>query len=163
MPSIAQQLGHLFLDAVPTVVLFVLLHYFLKAVLYRPLQRVLGQRADRIEGKLTRARETAAAAEQKLAAYEAAVREQRARNYQHLDARRQQALRDGQAVLAEARQRSAKSMIEARQQLAAESAAARAQLQSAGESLAGQILDHVLGGLAAAGASKAVAEPGAGA
>lgn len=161
MPSVAQRLGTLLLDSVPTIILFVLLHYYLRSVLYRPLQRVLGERSSLIEGKLAKAHQVTAAAEQKLAGYEEAVRQQRLQNYRHLEAQRQQALQEGQTALATARQESAKSMVEARQQLAAETTAARRHLEGASDALATQILEQVLRGLAHNSSPKAMAEPGA--
>lgn len=160
MPSVAHRLGVLLLDSTPTIILFVLLHYYLRTVLYRPLQRVLGERSSLIEGKLEKARQVTATAEQHLSTYEDAVRQQRLKNYQHLEAQRQQALQQGQTALASARQQAAKSMVETRQRLAAESTDARRHLEGASEVLADKILEQVLRGVHNS-STRALAEPGA--
>lgn len=161
MPSVAHRLGILLLDSTPTIILFVLLHYYLRSVLYQPLQRVLGERSTLIEGKLEKAGQVTAAAEQKLSSYEEAVRQQRLKNYQHLETQRQQALQEGQAALATARQQASKSMVEARQQLAAETTEARRHLEGSSEVLASKIMDQVLRGIGHNNSPRAMAEPGA--
>ncbi len=159
MQVVLQQLGQLLFDAIPTIILFVLLHFYLKRVLYRPLQAVLSQRTERIDGRLAAARALIEQAEQKLAGYEAALRARRVENYKHVEARRQAALALGQQRLAQARHQSGQAALEARQQLAAQSETARRSLQAGAEVLAGQIMTQVLGG----GARRPAVSPGAGA
>ncbi|MGH9518556.1 MAG: hypothetical protein ACRD2D_02865 [Terriglobales bacterium] len=161
MPSVAHRLGILLLDSVPTIILFVLLHFYLRSVLYRPLRRVLGERSGLIEGKQEKARQAAAMAEQKLSGYEEAVRQQRLKNYRHIEAQRQQALQESQTALAAARQQSAKAMVEARQQLAAETTEAHRHLEGASDALAAKIMEQVLRGIRHNSSGKAMAEPGA--
>ena len=144
MDQTLHQLGQLLLASIPTIIVFVLLHYYLKRVLYRPLQQVLSARRERIEGKLQAAQATVALAEQKLSGYEEALRQRRMENYRHIDAQRQAALAAGKDVLGEARQRATATMVAARQRLAAENEQARAELQASVETLSGQILEQVL-------------------
>lgn len=142
--SILQQLGLLLLDSIPTILIFVLLHFYLKRVLYRPLRQVLQARAERIGGRLEAARATTETAEAKLANYEAALRQQRLENYRRMENRRQAALQAGQENLNAVRRETAQSMAETRQQLAAETARARTQLQTTVDGLAEQILAQVM-------------------
>ncbi|HUX67839.1 MAG TPA: hypothetical protein VMV31_10160 [Terriglobales bacterium] len=142
----------------PTILVFVLLHFYLRAVLYKPLRRVLAARRERTEGRQEAARQMLAQAEAKLAGYEAALRQQRQQNYQRIEGQRQEGLALSQTKLTEARKQSAHALVEARQQLAAETAVGRVQLQAGAEALAGQIVQQMLGG----GATPRTA-PGAGA
>jgi F-type H+-transporting ATPase subunit b len=138
------QLGQLLFDSIPTLLLFVLLHYYLKWMLYKPLRATLAARAQQIEGRQAAAQRLLASAEQKLADYEDKLRARRAENYKLIDARRQQGLTLAQQHLAEARQQSAQAMAQARQKLADETTQAHAQLRGAAEGLAAQIMTQVL-------------------
>ncbi|MGH9478938.1 MAG: hypothetical protein ACRD1A_06880, partial [Terriglobales bacterium] len=148
--------------SIPTIIIFVLLHFYLKRVLYRPLGEVLAARHARIQGKQEAARQTAAAAAAKLGQYEQAVRDQRMKNYRHMETRRQSALAAGQESLAAARQQSAEALTGAREQLAADTTAARQQLQAGSEALAADIITRVLASKAL-DAGKVLTSPGAGA
>ncbi len=158
MQIVLQELGQLLFDSIPTILLFVLLHFYLKRVLYRPLQQMLHQRSERIEGRLKAARELVEQAEQKLGGYEAALRARRVENYKQVETRRQAALAAGQQRLAQARHASGQAAVEARQHLAAQTEEARRSLQASADVLAGQIMSQILGG-----ARHPAASPGAGA
>lgn len=153
MNQTLHQLGQLLFDSIPTIIIFVLMHFYLKRVLYRPLQRVLKAREERIGGKLAAAQAVMTTAEQKLAGYEEALRQRRVENYRHIDAQRQLALEAGRTLLAEARQQSAEALAAARQRLAAENAQAKRELQGSVETLSGQILEQVLAGAKASSLS----------
>jgi len=153
------QLGQLLLSSVPTILIFVLLHFYLRGVLYKPLRQMLSARAARIEGRQATARQTLTQAEEKLAGYEAKLRQRRQENYQRIESQRQAGLAVSQTNLTEARKQSAHALLEARQQLAGETATARVQLQAGAEALAGQILQQMLTG---GGVTRQTA-PGAGA
>ncbi len=62
-----QQLGHLFLETIPTVVLVYLLFVILDRILFRPLTAVMKKRDEMTVGALARARDDAAAAATKTA------------------------------------------------------------------------------------------------
>lgn len=140
------QLGQLLFAAIPTVLIFVGLHFYLRKVLYGPLQRVLAARRERIEGRQEAAQKAQAAAEAKLAGYEDALRQRRQENYRRIEAKRQAGLAASVETLNAARQQAAQAQVAARQQLAAETAQARGQLQASAEGLAQQILQQILGG-----------------
>lgn len=160
MDKILQELGHLLLDSIPTILLFVALHYYLKWVLYRPLQRTLDARSGRIEGRKAAAEQILAQAEQKLAGYEAALRQRHLENYKLIESKRQEGLTQGQMQIATARQQAAQATVEARQRLAAQSSDVHAQLRTTAEGLAQQIVAKVLRGQTAAKLDQA---PGVGA
>lgn len=160
--TIPQKLGLLLFRSVPTIIIFVALHFYLKRVLYRPLDRMLAARRARIQGRQEAARQTVSEAAAKLSQYEQALREQRVKNYRHMETRRQAALGAGQEALAAARQQSAAALAAAREQLAADRTAAQAQLQSGSEALAGDIMSRVLS-FRALDEGKVLTSPGAGA
>lgn len=149
-----QQLGQLLFDSIPTIIVFLLLHFYLKRVLYRPLRQVLDARAARIDGKLEAASRTIAAAERKLADYEETLRQHRVASFRRVEAQRQKGLGEGQQVVSQARHESAQALVAARQQVAADTAQAHAHLQTSADALANQILQQVL-------ARKAMPTPGA--
>jgi|SRR6185437_4070973 len=144
MAQTFQQLARLLLGSIPTIIIFLLLHFYLKAVLYRPLRKVLSERHARIEGRQAAAASLTTQAEQKLATYEEALRQRQIANYKQIEAQRQAALAQGQAALDQARHQSAHGLVEARQALATQSAEARAHLHAAAEALADQIMAQVL-------------------
>ncbi|MGH9414267.1 MAG: hypothetical protein ACRD0Y_11085 [Terriglobales bacterium] len=146
MNKIFQELGNLLFGCIPTILLFVALHYYLKWVLYRPLQRTLDERNGRIAGRKAAAEQVLAAAEQKLAGYEASLRQRRLENYKLIETRRQEALQLGHTHIANARQQASQAMVEARQRLAAQSTEGHAQLRTSAERLAQQIVTKVLHG-----------------
>lgn len=144
MGQTLHQLGQLLFGSIPTILLFVVLHYYLKWMLYQPLRQTLAARAEQIQGRQAAAQKMLASAEQKLAEYERQLQARRAENYKLIDARRQAGLGLGQQQLATARQQTAQAMAAARQQLAEQAAGAQAQLRGAAEGLAGQIMAQVL-------------------
>src|SRR6185295_5051195 len=74
MDAILQQLGELLLKAIPTFLLVVFLNYYLKAVFFRPLEKVLQRRYEATEGARKLAAESLERAAAKTAEYEAAIR-----------------------------------------------------------------------------------------
>ena len=50
MDATLHALGEILLKAVPTVLLVVVLHFYLKYVFFRPLKKVLAERYDATEG-----------------------------------------------------------------------------------------------------------------
>lgn len=144
MDLILKQLGHLLFDSIPTIVLFVALHYYLKWVLYKPLRRTLTERRERIEGRKHVAEGILAIAEQKLAGYETALRQRHLENYKLIEAKRQEGLALGQTHIASARQEAGKAMVAARQQLAEQSTEVHGHLRNTAEGLAHQIVAQIL-------------------
>src|SRR5664279_4370926 len=82
MEATLHALGGILLKAVHTFLLVVLLHFYLKAVFFKPLQKVLRQRYEATEGARKLAAESLERAASKTAEYEAAMRAARADAYQ---------------------------------------------------------------------------------
>ncbi|MGH9488724.1 MAG: hypothetical protein ACRD04_14195 [Terriglobales bacterium] len=144
MQLIFHQLGHLLLGSIPTILLFVALHYYLKWMLYRPLQRTMRERDQRIAGRKEAARLLVERAAQKLAGYESSLRGRRLENFKLIEARRQEGLALGQGHISTARRQAAETMVAARQKLAEQTTNAHTHLRASAESLAQQIVAQVL-------------------
>lgn len=82
MDSTLQALGRLLLRAVPTFLFIVFLHFYLKSMFFKPLERVRQKRYDATEGARERARENMERAAARTAEYEAALRMAKAAVYQ---------------------------------------------------------------------------------
>ena len=69
MDSILRDLGGILLRAVPTFLLVIFLHFYLKSVFFGPIQRILQKRYEATEGARKLADESLARAAQKTAEY----------------------------------------------------------------------------------------------
>ena len=104
MGDTLHQLGQLFLQTVPTVVLVFLLFIILDRILFRPLTGVMKQREELTVGALARAREQAATAETKTKEYEAAFQTARQEIYRQRETDRHTNLEQRDATLRKARE-----------------------------------------------------------
>ncbi len=145
MGVIFDQLGHLFLQAIPTVILVFLLFVILDRIFFRPLTAVLKQREELTVGALARSREQAAAAETKTHEYEEAFQAARQEVYRQREAERHTNLERRDAALRNAREQAEVLIREARVALAAEVAHTQAELDAACQPLAEEISQSLLG------------------
>ena len=144
MDLIFRQLGSLFLGAIPTALLFLLLVACYSALVDRPLRRVLAERRERTVGAKEKAAAAVAEAEAKAREYAEGLRAARA----EIAAGREKQVagwtagRD--ASLSEARSAAQTRIREAREATAADAERARAAMDPAIDALAGQVLSAVL-------------------
>ena len=75
MEQTLHDLSEILLRAIPTIIILVLLHNFLKAVLFGPMEKMLKQRGELTHGARHAAEASLANAERKTADYEAKLRE----------------------------------------------------------------------------------------
>ncbi len=150
MDETLRQLGGLLLGSIPTIVFFLIVFGAYRALVHQPLARVLGERHDRTEGAVERARADVGAVEAKTTAYEQRLREARAAVFKAQEQRRQQALDARTALLAEARTRAQQQVQAARAALDNDKKAAREGLRGEAERLAGEIIHAILKPAAAA-------------
>jgi F-type H+-transporting ATPase subunit b len=78
MQETLQALGGILLKAIPTVILLIILHFYLKAMLFGPLDRIMQRRRELTEGARKIAEDSLAAAARKADEYEAKLRDARA-------------------------------------------------------------------------------------
>src|SRR6185436_3242609 len=105
MAPTLQSLGGIILNALPTVFLLIILHFYLKVMLFRPLDKMLKQRHDLTEGARRTAEASLAEAERKAREYEAKLRDARAVVYKEQEETRKNWLADQAAQFAQAHAR----------------------------------------------------------
>jgi len=144
MEATLQALGGLLLKALPTFLLVVFLHFYLKYMFFKPLEKVLHQRYEVTEGARKTAEAAQARSREKSAQYEAALRAARAEIYQDQDQMRRTLEQDRVAQVRAARATAEAAVAQAKTALAAETAALKKQLEAESESLAERIAMAVL-------------------
>jgi F0F1-type ATP synthase membrane subunit b/b' len=144
MDAIFSQLGELLRTAVPTVLIVIFVHFYLKGVFFKPLQKVLHKRYEATEGAKKHSEESLKRAAAKAAEYEAALRQARGEVYQSQDQVHRQLQEQEARAIAEARGRVEARVKEAKEGLRAEIEAAKVQLAAETGILADQIADSVL-------------------
>jgi len=130
--------------AIPTILLFIVLYFYLKAMLFGPLEKVLKQRDELTAGARKAAEASRAAAERKQQEYERKFAEARAEVYRAQEETRGQWLNDQAEQAAEAHRRSDESIRAARQQIEAEASTARETLTGTSSQLADEIATAIL-------------------
>jgi F-type H+-transporting ATPase subunit b len=149
MEETLHALSGILLRAIPTFVLVIVLHFFLKYSFFRPLERVLKARYEASEGARRRAEEMVALAAAKTSEYEAAMRAARAEVYQAQEELHGKLEEERKAGVAAARASADEAIQQAKRQLAADVEAAKKELAQESDAMAVQIADVVLGRSAA--------------
>jgi F-type H+-transporting ATPase subunit b len=144
MQLMFHQLGEILLKAVPTFFFVVLLHFYLKFIFFKPLEKVLGERYRATEGARKLARESLERANAKTAQYEASIRAARAELFHAAEQLHKKLQEKETAELTAARQRVEVLIQEAKAQLAGDVELAKAGLARESEALANQIADSLL-------------------
>jgi F-type H+-transporting ATPase subunit b len=144
MNATLQALSGILLNAIPTFLLVVFLHFFLKAVFFRPLERMLQQRYEATEGARQKAQEALERAAARTAEYEAAMRAARGEVYQAQEQLHKQLEERQAAALHAARAKAEETIHRAKEALAADAADAKLGLAQQSEILAGQIAESIL-------------------
>jgi F-type H+-transporting ATPase subunit b len=144
MDAMLHALGGILLRAVPTFLLVVLLHFYLKSMFFKPLEKVLHARYDSTEGARKLAEQSLETAAAKTAKYEAALQAAKAELYrtQEISHKKLQEIQ-AEAILA-ARKKADGAVRQARELLAADVEAARKSLAADSDALAAQIADTIL-------------------
>jgi F-type H+-transporting ATPase subunit b len=139
------QLGHLFLQTIPTVIFVFLLYFILDRIFFRPVTAVLKKREEATVGALARSRELGATAEGKARGYEEAFQAAREEVYRQREAARRASQGERDAVLRQARSRSDDMIQDAQAALAAEVTRVKGELEIACQSLAEEISQTLVG------------------
>jgi len=145
--QIVNQLGELFLSAVPTVIIVFLFYLFMRWSFFKPMERVLSERHKRAEGAKIEAETSRAAVREKLRTYNDSLKKARAEIFTEQESERRRTLDQRQATINTARTAAQTALQEAKKVLAAEVKAAHAELEQSSGVLADQIADAVLAGL----------------
>ena len=143
-PSLADQVGQLFIGAVPTALLFILVVLAYQFLMQKPLSRTLAERRARTEGAMDAARQAISRAEERAREYEAKLRQARGEVYKAREQRVQQWNAEREAALEATRKAAGQKVGQAKAQLDAEAAQARKTLQGTAGDLAGRVVRAVL-------------------
>ena len=144
MDATLHRLGELLIQAIPTVICFILLTFYLKHVFFKPLAKILDERKRATEGVRELAQRAFEAAEKKNAEFEHALHLARAQLHQEHEALRRQWTEEQAALVAQARAEADRQIAEAKQQVAREVELARAELEARADSLSQKIVDVLL-------------------
>lgn len=144
MQEILKQLGDLFLSAIPTALLFIVLVFAYEFLVQRPLTAVLTRRRALTEGAMEDARKAVAQAEAKAAEYADRLRLARAEAYKLREQRVKQWNTERDAALDAARHAAGDRVRKAKADLEGEIATARSAIQASVADLAGQAVRAVL-------------------
>jgi len=144
--QIFEALKGIIVRALPTFVLVILLHWYLKKMLFQPVERVLEERRKKTMGAIEDSEASLAKVNEKLARYEQAISDARVSIYLEQEAARK-SLADQQAEAVEAaRVKSAERVAQVKSELAAEVSSAKAALASEANRLADEIAGVILAG-----------------
>src|SRR5215813_11504579 len=146
MAEIVHQLGELFLGAVPTVLILIVLYFVLKFLFFRPLLAVMAEREARSIGAQKAAEVAQAAAAEKVKQYQEALKQAQAQVYGEQEAARKKLVDELNARVKEARTKAQADVTAAKQQIATEALAARLDLEKNVGQLAAEIVSRILQG-----------------
>ena len=144
MQLIVHQLGELFLQAAPTVLIILLFYFILRAVFFKPLLAVMAERDARTLGAQKASEAAQAAAAEKVKQYREALKQARGQVYAEQEAARKKLLDERAAQIKEARTRAAAEVSAAKERVAAELAAARREVEATVGQLSAEIARRVL-------------------
>ena len=144
MQEIVHQLGELFLQAVPTVLIVLAFYVMLRVLFFKPLLAVMAERDARTVGARKAAAAAEAAAAEKVKQYQEALKKARVQVYLEQEAARKKVLDERAALLKEARIKAAAKVAEGKEHTARELAAALLEIKPSVELLAAEIARRVL-------------------
>lgn len=144
MDATLNALGQILLQALPTFFLVLLLYVYLRAVFFKPLERVLAERHDRTEGARAKAAESLRRAEAKVTEYEESLRAAKNEIYKEQEDVRRRWRDDQVAQMSRARADAQASVEQAKLELAAQADVAKGSLEANTRALADQITQTIL-------------------
>ncbi len=144
MQAIVHQLGELFLQAAPTVLIILLFYFILRALFFKPLLQVMAERDSRTVGAQKASEAAQAAAAEKIKQYQDALRQARGLVYAEQEAVRKKLLEERTAQIKDARTKAAGEVSAAKLRVAAELAAARRDIETSVAQLSAEIARRML-------------------
>jgi F0F1-type ATP synthase membrane subunit b/b' len=144
MQEIVHQLGELFLQAVPTVLILLVFYWILRGLFFKPLLAVMAEREARTAGARKAAEGAQAAAADKLKQYHEALQRARAQVYNEQEAARKKLLDERAEQLKEARNKAAAEVAAGKDRIGKELAAARHDAEGSVAQLAAEIARRML-------------------
>jgi F-type H+-transporting ATPase subunit b len=142
--DIVHQLGELFLQAVPTVLIVLAFFVIMRVVFFRPLLKVMEERETRTRGAQKAAEEAQASAGEKSKQYQEALQQARAKIYAMQEASRKKLMDEHALRIKEHRAQAAAQVSAAKERAAAELNAAQREIAGTIGLLSNEIARHVL-------------------
>ena len=142
--EILRQLGQLFLQAVPTVIVVFLFYLYMRWAFFTPIQKAMAERESRIEGARKEAAAVQATVNQQLQNYHDALKKARAEIYAEQEAARQAVVEERAKNLKAMRSLAQKEVTEAKKKIDAELAAARKEIEASAPAMASEITRSIL-------------------
>ena len=144
MQEIVHQLGELFLQAVPTVLIILLFYIILRAIFFKPLLATMAERDARTVGAQKAAAAAQAAAVEKAKQYEDALKQARTKVYAEQEDARKKVLDERAALIKKARVTAAAQVAAGKERIAGEVAAGRREIESTVAELSFEITRRIL-------------------
>ena len=144
MQLIVQELGSMFVGAIPTMILFIVLVVAYQFLVQGPLTATLKRRRELTEGAMEAAQKAIAHAEERTAEYATKLRQAKAEVYKIREQRLRQWNAERDTALDAARKAAGQKLILAKAQIEAETAAAKQAIQASAGDLASQVVRAVL-------------------
>src|SRR5271163_576249 len=144
MQEIVRQLGELFLQAVPTVLIILLFYFILRAIFFKPLLAVMAERDALTLGAQKAAELAQAAAVEKTRQYQEALKQARTKVYAEQEAARKNVLDERAAVIKDARTAATAKVAVGKERIAGELADARREIETTVAELSFEITRRIL-------------------
>lgn len=144
MEATLKALADLLLEAVPTIIFFVFLTWYLKRVFFRPLQAVLEKRRQATEGVRGLAQRAFEEADKKQSEFERALELARGEIYQEHEKLRRQWSEEQAEAIARERAATEETLAQAKLQIAHEAERAQSELDGQVEKLSAEIVDSLM-------------------
>ncbi len=144
MDKTIHDLGEILLKAIPTLILFILLNIYLKAMFFTPLQKVLAKRREATEGARESAEAGLKSAAERTAEYEAKLRDARTEIYKEQEETRKRWVDQQTRLIQDAREKTQAMVLTAKQQIAQDIEGAKHDLAGSSNLLAEQISNALL-------------------
>src|SRR5579864_3262313 len=128
MEATLQALGGILLKAIPTIVLLVIVHFYLKWIFFGPLRKVLNQRRTATQGTREAAEALLAKADEQTKSLDAKLRLAREEMYQEQEESRRRWVGEQTQRLEEARLQARELVHQSKLQLDNETAAAKREI-----------------------------------
>lgn len=143
MEATLHALGELLLEAIPTILFFILLQLFLKQVFFRPMSRILEQRRQATEGVRGLAQQAFESADEKASEFDRALQLARQEISAENDKQRKQWLSEQSETIAHARAEAERKLADAHQQVAAEISQADGEMENQIDAIANSVMESL--------------------
>lgn len=144
MDATLQALGGLLLKAVPTIILLLIVHFYLKWMFFGPLRQVLAERRAATAGMQEAAAALLAKADEQTRSIEDQLRAAREEIYQEQEESRRRWITEQTQRLEQARQQARELIHQSKVELDGEAERAKRELAATADSLADRIVNSLL-------------------